>query len=474
MSPFDKNSTNKKEVFRLNKNHLAVQEIDMLIIGGGASGIFAALGAVYESDFTGSVAIVEKESRPLRKLLASGNGRCNLANMSEPEGHYHGTDPFFVKGALRRLSASDLIELLGRWGLKTRVDHARRVYPRSMRSSSVSLILLRALARYGLSVRTETEVLSVEKADDSFHVSLSDGTSVLARAVVMAAGSPASPNLGGSSSGLSIMQSLGHTVLKPLPALVPLNLTNSDVLKGAEGVRFLGNAYFESWAGDKSPTVTGEFLVTSYGLSGIASMELARLVSKAQERGHADHHKQDEGVGKIVIDFLPEIGLKELEFYLASSLCAVSVNRSRNHARHDSRRLRTEQPESTDDEEDDVDLNVLLAGVVPEKLGRAIISMKKLDHLRGSQRFAMIAGALKKFELTVEGTRGFEFAQISTGGAVTAEFNAGTLMSEKVPGLFACGEILDVDGDTGGYNLLWAFSSGYQAGISASRYLTGE
>jgi len=84
----------------------------------------------------------------------------------------------------------------------------------------------------------------------------------------------------------------------------------------------------------------------------------------------------------------------------------VSVNRSRNHARHDSRRLRTEQPESTDDEEDDVDLNVLLAGVVPEKLGRAIISMKKLDHLRGSQRFAMIAGALKKFELTVEGTRG--------------------------------------------------------------------
>ncbi|NMB29523.1 MAG: aminoacetone oxidase family FAD-binding enzyme [Clostridiaceae bacterium] len=459
----------------MNKNLHAVQEIDMLIIGGGASGILAALGAAYGSNFTGSIVIVEKESRPLRKVLASGNGRCNLANMSELEGRYHGTDPLFVKGALRRLSASDLIELLGRWGLKTRVDHAQRVYPRSMQSSSVSLILLRALARYGLSVRTETEVLSIEKADDCFLVSLSDGTSIQARAVIMAAGSPASPQLGGSSSGLSILQSLGHTILKPIPALVPLNLTKSDILKGAEGVRFLGNAYFESSIGGRSPTVEGEFLVTSYGLSGIASMELARHVSKAQERGHAVHGKQGEGVGKIVIDFLPEIGLKELESHLASSLCAVSVNRSRNHARHDSRRLRTEtSPSSSDDKEDAVNLNVLLAGVVPEKLGRAIIAMNKLDRLHGPKRFARIAEALKKFELTVEGTRGFEFAQISTGGAVTAEFNAGTLMSEKVPGLFACGEILDIDGDTGGYNLLWAFSSGYQAGISAACYLADD
>lgn len=455
-------------------NHRAIREIDILIIGGGASGVFAALGALYESGFGGSIAIVEKENRPLRKLLASGNGRCNLANMSELEGRYHGSDPFFVNGALCRLPASDLIDLFGRWGLMTRVDHAHRVYPRSMQASSVSAVLLRTLAHYGLSVRTGTEVLSIEKADDRFLVALSDGAYLKARTVIMAAGSPASPKLGGSSSGLSLLQSLGHTVFEPMPALVPLNLTKSDVLKAAEGVRFLGSAYFESRTGDTSPTVTGEFLVTSYGLSGIASMELARYVSKAQACCAADHRTCDEGVGHIVIDFLPEIGLKELESHLASSVCAVSLDGLKDRAQHDSRRLRTDTAASSGSREDVANLCALLAGVVPEKLGRAVISKTDMDRWHGPRLFAVIAGALKKFELAVEGTRGFDFAQVATGGAATAEFSSATLMSGKVPGLFACGEIFDVDGDTGGYNLMWAFSSGYQAGVAAAHYLMGK
>ncbi|HHW93533.1 MAG TPA: aminoacetone oxidase family FAD-binding enzyme [Clostridiaceae bacterium] len=458
----------------MDTNHHAIHELDLLIVGGGASGALAALGAVYGCGFNGSIMIVEKESLPLRKLLASGNGRCNLANMSGFEGHYHGTNPSFVEGVLRRLPATELLELFGRWGLITRVDHANRVYPRSMQAKSVSLILLRALARCGLSVQTDTEVLSVEQVENGFRVALSDGTAVKAQAVVIAAGSPASPNLGGSSSGLSILKLLGHTVLEPLPALVPLNLTKSDVMKGAEGVRFRGSAIFESYDGETSPPVSGEFLITSYGLSGIASMELARYVSKAQERRDLWSRKQNDGLGKIVIDFLPEIGLKELESHLKSSAYAFSVDEVRSHVLYDSRRLRTEQLVSSAKTEEDVtDLNILLAGVVPEKIGRIILSSIKCESIHKQQIFTRIANTLKKFELKVEGTRGFEFAQVATGGAVTDEFDAVTLMSENIPGLFACGEILDVDGDTGGYNLLWAFSSGYQAGISAGRYVTG-
>ncbi len=460
----------------MNANHSVISEIDLLIIGGGASGIFAALGAVYEGGFNGSMMIVEKESLALRKLLASGNGRCNLANMSDLEGHYHGTNPFFANGALCRMPAAELLELLGRWGLVTRVDHAQRVYPRSMQAKSVSLVLLNVLEHHGYSVRTGMEALSIVNENDNFMVALSDGSSIKARVVIVAAGSPASPKLGGSSSGLSILQTLGHTVLDPMPALVPLNLMKRDVMKVAEGVRFLGNAYFESWTGETSPTVSGEFLVTSYGLSGIASMELARYVSGALEKGEAENRERNDGVGKIVIDFVPEIGLKELESYLASSLCAVSLNRDIHQKRHDSRRLRTERSTFVPDKEgaDQAGLNALLAGVIPDKLGRVVLSTIKREQLYSPRRFAAIAAALKAFELSVEGTRGFDFAQVASGGAVTDEFNAATLMSEKIPGLFACGEILDIDGDTGGYNLLWAFSSGYQAGISAVRYLKGD
>lgn len=447
----------------------------MLIVGGGASGIFAALGAVYDAGFNGSVMIIEKEDRPLRKVLASGNGRCNLANMSDLEGRYHGANPSFVNGALRRLPATELLELFERWGLRTRVDHANRVYPRSMQAKSVSLILLRALAHYELSVRTETEVLSIEKMEDGFEAALSDGTAVIARAVIIAAGSPASPNLGGSSSGLSFLQRLGHTVLEPEPALVPLTLTKSDVMKGAEGVRFRGSAYFESYVGDISPTVKGEFLITSYGLSGIASMELARYVSKAERYGRTESRNIDDGIGQVVIDFLPEIGRNELKSHLESSAYAFPTDRARQQDRHDSRRLYTEQQASPSDNIDEtVELNALLAGVVPEKIGRVILSSFNSDRLQKPQLFAAIANALKGFELAVEGTRGFEFAQVAAGGVATAEFDAVTLMSEKVPGLFACGEIFDIDGDTGGYNLLWAFSSGYQAGINAARYLMDD
>jgi predicted Rossmann fold flavoprotein len=459
----------------LNADYQAVHECDMLIVGGGASGILAALGAVYDAGFSGSVMIIEKEDRPLRKVLASGNGRCNLANMSDLEGRYHGANPSFVNGALHRLPVTEMLDLFERWGLRTRVDHANRVYPRSMQAKSVSLILLRALAHYDLSVRTETEILSIEKLENGFEAALSDGTAVIARAVIIAAGSPASPNLGGSSSGLSFLQRLGHTVLEPEPALVPLTLTKADVLKGAEGVRFRGSARFESYFGESSPTVKGEFLVTSYGLSGIASMELARYVSKAEGRGRAESRENGDGIGQVVIDFLPEIGLNELKVHLESSAYAFPADRARQQDRHDSRRLYTKQQASPSDILDDtVDLNALLAGVVPEKIGRVILSSINSERLRKPHLFASITESLKKFELAVGGTRGFEFAQVAAGGAATAEFDAVTLMSEKVPGLFACGEILDIDGDTGGYNLLWAFSSGYQAGISAARYLMDD
>jgi len=450
----------------LDDNTRDTRAVDLLIIGGGASGALAALGAVSEGNFRGSVEIVEKEKIPFRKLLASGNGRCNLANLADPLGHYHGSRPSFVNGALFRMPARELLSLFERLGLMTFVDHAERVYPRSMQSKSVVIILRRALSDAGISVNADVGVLSVERDETCFRVQLSDQSSVRARSVIVAAGSPASPQLGGSDSGVSLLRSLGHTICEPLPALVPLRLRKHDMMSDAEGVRFRGSACFESFTGVRSPDVSGEFLITSYGLSGIAAMELGLFVSQASrdsrsrgarggripaegfrqgrgEQASKDSETAGEAVGKVIIDFLPEMSSESLRTHLES-------HRAHEH------------------------MAAFLSGVVPEKIARVILTSVHSDPHDPLRCIAETAGALKGFALEVEGTRGFEFAQVASGGAVTDEFDSSTMMSRIVPGLFACGEVLDIDGDTGGFNLLWAFSSGYLAGRSSARYLTAR
>jgi predicted flavoprotein YhiN len=251
--------------------------------------------------------------------------------------------------------------------------------------------------------------------------------------------------------------SLGHTCEKLLPALVPLELHRHPLLQKAEGVRFRGQAYFENLEGLRSETVSGEFLITSYGMSGIAAMELGRAVSMAAaslpdyflKECVIDHHnvprskecsRSNGGIGDLVIDFLPEFSEEELVsfFYMQGCTGLTPSDRWR----------------------------LVLAGLIPAKIADAllVVSPEPLTP-------EAVAHMIKALSLPVTGTHGFEFAQVTAGGISTRDFDPRTLESCKIPRLFAAGEALDIDGDTGGFNLMWAFSSGILAGISAARVL---
>ncbi len=406
---------------------------DLLVIGLGASGASAAIAA-REAGFLGRIAILEKEKQPLRKVLASGNGRCNLVNTQPIEGHYHGTDPSFASAVIAEMTAKQLLSWFSALGLHTMEDREGRVYPRSFQASSVALILQEQLERHDVKIFYPMEVVSIEKENFLFQIKTKE-KNFTASAVIIATGSAAAPDLGGSHSGLDFLQSMGHTIRTPMPSLVPLCLNHHPLMTYASGIRFRGEASFVGRGGETAKT-KGEFLITSYGLSGIAAMELGRIVGRIEDRP----------AGHIYLDFVPEITEDEMLVLLKG------------------------------DKNLDRDIRVALTGLVPEKIAKGILRSLHIEEKSKKDDiiYKKMAFLLKALPLEVQNTRGFPFAQVASGGVLTDEFDASTLMSKKVWGLFSSGEVLDIDGDTGGYNLLWAFSSGYRAGKSAAEYLMGQ
>ena len=414
-------------------SRLTAQHYDLLVIGAGASGVAAAIAA-RESGFAGTIAILEKEKHILRKLLASGNGRCNLVNTRPVDGHYHGANPTFALEVIGKKTASSLLSWFQQLGLLTMEDREGRVYPRSFQANSVALVLEATLHDFEIDIQLSSAVRTIHQEKGGFYVA-TDDNDFITSTVIIASGSAASPELGGSSLGYALLSSLGHAVNTPRPSLVPLNLSPHPLMTYASGVRFRGEALFRGYKGE-SACSKGEFLITSYGLSGIAAMELGRSVGRIAS----------SPAGTIYLDFLPEKSEEEI-------MTMLQVMKR-----------------------GDRDVNVLLSGFVPEKIGKSILKTLNKD-IRTAKKETIVqklSEQLKSFALEVRDTRGFRFAQVASGGVRTDEFNASTLMSKQVKGLFSCGEVLDIDGDTGGYNLLWAFSSGYTAGQGAAAYLSGQ
>ncbi len=408
---------------------------DLVIIGGGASGFFAALAAK-EAARTLSVALVEKEEEPLRKLLASGNGRCNLVNLHAPEGHYQGQDPSFALSILQRFPASRILDRFQDLGLLTLEDREGRVYPRSFQSLSVAMVLKGAAQAAGIDLIQPATARELGREEGRFQIRLDQDDGLQARALIVAAGSQAAPDLGGSSRGYQLLASLGHPVWPPLPAQVPLTLAPHPLLRHAQGVRFRGRASFEGHDGLTAQS-QGEFLITSYGLSGIAAMDLGRTVARSQ----ASLSSEKKWPGRLTLDFLPEWEKEAVLAFLKSA--------------------------------EGSDWRTVLAGLVADKVGRTFLTLleKEADFPGGPTMPGKLAGLVKGLDLEVKGTRGFPFAYVASGGVETKAFDPDSLMSKTIPGLFACGEVLDVDGDTGGFNLHWAFASGWLAGKSAAAFL---
>ena len=400
------------------------------IIGGGASGMAAALAASEAKD--AQVVLFERQARLGRKLRATGNGRCNLTNLHAGETGYHGEQSGFWKYALDRFSPEETIDWFCRMGLYTVAEASGRVYPYSDQANSVADILRFALSRPNITVKLGFEAEKIRKTAGSFRVEAQE-EAVDCDRVIVACGGLAGTALGGSMSGYKLLRSLGHHSTKLRPNLVQLR-SSWGALASLKGVRtYCEVSVFRDgslFAGSR-----GELQFTEYGLSGPVIFEISRDVC------------QGGGEWSCRLDFLPDLDRQTLAEELL-------------------RRKKTDLPASD-----------LFTGILHNRLGRVLtgeagISQQGFIRDVPEEALTLATEKAKALEVTLTQPMGMDAAQVTAGGICTGEFNEETMESRLVPGLYACGEVLDVDGDCGGYNLQWAWSSGRLAGESAGRSKT--
>ena len=394
----------------------------VVIIGGGASGMAAALTAAEGKENT--VILLERQSRVGRKLLATGNGRCNLTNTGAALKNYHGQNPAFALPSLQAFPPEEVITWFRSLGLVTTEQYGGRVFPLSESAGSVLDVLRFALASAGVAVHAGETAKRLEKSDGKLTVT-TDLAVYRADAVIVACGGKAGGKLGGVSDGYDLLSSLGHRCTPLYPALVPLK-TDTDFPRSLKGVR--AEAAIRLVRGGKlCGKSRGELQFTEKGVSGPAAFDLSREASV--------------GGGELILDFLPDLPEEEV----LTLLC----------------RRQELSPE--------LENGSIFAGMLHSRLGMAVVrasglrSSGNIGELTARDVSALLQTA-KAFCLCVTGTDSFDNAQITAGGICTDGFDPDTLESRLVPGVFACGEVLDLDGDCGGYNLQWAWASGRKAG----------
>ena len=397
----------------------------IIIIGGGAAGMAAALAAAENSN--AQIILLERQARVGRKLSATGNGRCNLTNLHALEGGYHGEDPEFARYALENFGPEQTIAWFRNLGLFTVAEASGRVYPYSDQANSVVDVLRFALDKPNISLITGAEVLKVKKTAAGFVVECDNG-SYTADKLIVACGGLAGTKLGGSMAGYKLLRSLGHKATKLRPTLVQIKSSWSGAAS-LKGVRSNCHAQILH-NGAVTAESTGELQWTEYGLSGPVIFEISRDVCQ----GRADWCCQ--------LDLLPDLEEEEL-------LEALKSRRKSKLTAAD-----------------------LLTGILHNRLGRVltqaagIAAYVPIAQLEDGE-LEEVCRAVKGFRVKLTETLGMDSAQVTAGGIFTSEFCAETMESKLVPGLYACGEVLDIDGDCGGYNLQWAWSSGRMAGLHA-------
>lgn len=390
------------------------------VIGGGASGMMAALTA--SECCENEVLLLERQARLGRKLLATGNGRCNLSNTNASLPHYHGLKAEFCRFALEEFSVEQTLAYFRSLGLLTVQEEGGRIYPASDSANSVADVLrLHLEQRNNVRLMTGCEVSEIRKRKNGFVISLGDDA-LQCDAVIICAGGVAGGKLGGTDSGYRLLSALGHSRSKLYPALVQIK-TDPALVRSLKGVRCEAVVRF---GGNER---TGELQFTDYGLSGPVIFELSREISTSG------------GKGTVAVDLLPQIGEGKLKLLLAQRVNELP-------------RLPAEH---------------LLVGMLHNRLGRTILRAcgYSFEQPCGSLKTAdlkRIAQKIKNLQLEVQGVMGMDAAQVTAGGILTAEFDPTTMESRLCPGLYAAGEVLDIDGDCGGYNLQWAWSSGRLAG----------
>lgn len=404
----------------------------IVVVGGGAAGLMAAIAAARNG---ARVIVLEQLNRVGKKLLATGNGRCNLTNINTQPHHYHGQVPQFVRGALGQFGVEQTMDFFEYLGVHCKVEEGGKVYPCSDQASSVLDVLRYELEALGVEERCEAKVKEIRPKGQGFQILLEEGQSLKADRVIVATGGAASPQLGAKGSGYQLVEKLGHRMVPLFPALVQLRL-ESPHLKHLKGVKFVGEVTLEA-EGKPLRKEEGEILFTDYGISGPPILQLSRGAEEQRLRGITPW---------LTLDLFPQYSFQEL-LELLQLRCSY-------------------QPQRT--------LEMNLVGLIHKKLISVVLKetglyqpMKQGGNVTPRELKA-IAQLLKAWRWSVIGTQSWNHAQVTAGGIDVRDVNPKTLESKLVKGLYLVGELLDIDGDCGGFNLQWAWSSGYVAGDHAS------
>lgn len=398
---------------------------DILIIGGGAAGLACALSA-RDNGKNLRITVIDRMPKLGKKILVTGNGRCNLSSANMSEKFYHGSVD--IKSLLSDIP--DIRPFFGTLGLFTRTDGEGRIYPLSGSAASVNDALRLGAEGRGIELLTDCECKKIDQSKNIFTVRTSLGD-IGSKTVVLACGGKAASVHGSNGSGFALAQSLGLALNTPYPALCALT---ADGMKGLEGVRAPCRAELE-FKGKTVKTESGEVQFTKSGLSGICIFNLSACF--------------DKGDYTVNLDLAPALSVRELKQMLTSAAA------TRRH----------------------LDSGDCFGGIFNRPLclyllKRAGISPSKPVPKLTNSDFNLFAENAKRLSFKITGRSDFASAQVTAGGVKGDEINGG-FMSKKIKGLFLCGEILDIWGDCGGYNLHFAFASGIKAGIEAARFVEG-
>ena len=397
------------------------------IIGAGASGMAAALAAAENPGV--QVHIFERQARVGKKLLATGNGRCNLSNIHADLAHYHGNRAEFCQNALCRFDVNTTLKWFSSLGLCTVTEESGKIYPYSDQANSVVDVLRLALEKPNITLHLGAEVDKIRHVDGAFQV-LSKEQTFTCDKMIVACGGLAGTKLGGSMAGYKLLGKLGHKSTKLRPSLVQLQ-SDWPMLPSLKGVR--ANCHVQILHDDNLfAQSSGEIQFTERGVSGPVIFEISRDVCAAP------------GNWVCKLDFLPQWEEERLK---------------RELAERKKRKLPVDE---------------LLTGILHNRLGRVItraagIKGKEACEELSSQELEVVCSSVKAFEIQLTEPLGMDSAQVTAGGVLTEQFDPDTMESRLVKGLYACGEVLDIDGDCGGYNLQWAWSSGHLAGVNAGK-----
>lgn len=413
---------------------------DIAIIGGGAAGLAASVFIARQSQGKYTPAVFEKAPRVGRKLLATGNGTCNLSNYNVSKQRYHGKDPSFAEPALAAYPPEKVCEFFHSIGVECIQRDNGRIYPLCEQAGAVLDCLRLEMQALGIREICTSPILKAVKDNHDFLI-FTDKERIRARHVLICTGGAASPALGGSAESYSLLTSLGHMRTPLFPSIVQVK-TDTQFVKAVKGVRVDAAIAFYL-DGRKLAEEKGEILFTEYGLSGPAVMQISRCVS--------DWERRHQGNMTAVLNLLPKMDADALRTSLKDRL----VMKSRT-------------------------LNDYMTGLLQKRLGQTVlrtagfISLSEPVTILTENDIAKIAYQITHWEIPVVGTQGMGGAQVTAGGISSTEFNAQTMESKLVPGIYAAGEVLDIDGDCGGFNLQWAWASAYLAAQSIVNSLEKE